>query len=139
MLWSAPYCSLLFSAIGCIYAVLVTPSPLISSRRQQADPSILDATAPLSGIPCWVLNTFVFAAPLAVLITILVPGIRLILSVRGLEKTGIKVWHTCQTMAVAYSTGSLPSMPAQVELLQDVQQLEVYGVDSVERFPVLFG
>lgn len=55
--------------------------------RRTRDDSLLPPQAPLAGLPCWFLNSFIFLAPTAVIVSILVPGIKLVNAVKSSEES----------------------------------------------------
>lgn len=81
---TAPYTSLLMTSIGVIYGVLVAPSPIGYARRSEAN-HLEPAHSPLAGLPCWLLNAFIFVAPGLLIISVVVPAVRLIVASKDIE------------------------------------------------------
>lgn len=81
----APYIAILLTSTGVLYGVLVAPTALADIRRTRED-TLLPPQAPLAGLPCWVLNTFIFLAPTLVIVSILVPATMLVEAVKQGEQ-----------------------------------------------------
>jgi hypothetical protein len=86
---TAPYVSILMTSTGVLYGVLVAPTGLANIRRSSED-TLLPPQLPLAGLPCWLLNAFVFTAPMVVIVSVLVPSILLVLAVKKSEHLGSK-------------------------------------------------
>lgn len=84
LVWIAPYTAILMTSIGVCYGILVAPSPMVYAKRT-ASGELVPRKGPLSGLPCWILNSFVVAAPLALLVTVLPPAIKLTMAVKRQE------------------------------------------------------
>lgn len=85
----APYVAILLTSTGVLYGVLVVPTALGDVRRTRED-TLLPPQAPLAGLPCWLLNSFIFLAPTVVIVSILVPAIKLVNAVKKNEQLGCK-------------------------------------------------
>lgn len=83
----APYIAILLTSTGVLYGVLVAPTALVNIKRSRDD-TLLPPQAPLAGLPCWLLNSFIFLAPTVVIVSILVPAIKLVAAVKQSEELG---------------------------------------------------
>jgi hypothetical protein len=81
---AAPYLSLIMTSVGCIYGILVAPSPFSYAKRG-VNADLIPARSPLSSLPCWMLNGFVVLAPTILIASVLGPAITLTLAVKRLE------------------------------------------------------
>jgi hypothetical protein len=84
MVWMAPYTAILMTSIGVCYGILVAPSPMVYARRMP-NGELVPRKGPLSGLPCWILNGFIIAAPLALIATVLPPAVKLTSAVKKQE------------------------------------------------------
>ena len=84
MVWMAPYTAILMTSIAVCYGILVAPSPMVYARRT-ASGELIPRKGPLSGLPCWILNGFIIAAPLALIATVLPPAVKLTHAVKTQE------------------------------------------------------
>ncbi|CAD6567698.1 MAG: hypothetical protein CYPHOPRED_002002 [Cyphobasidiales sp. Tagirdzhanova-0007] len=119
-MWIVPFIGLLLTFIGVIYAILVTASPLAYARRAPSDGQLVSHQPPLARTPCWLLNAFIFAAPIVTLIGILVPGIRLIHATRSLELYSHGFFETIQAFATNYAEGIVPAVAQQAAFLESI-------------------
>lgn len=139
-LHKAPYLELLFTSTGILYAILVTPSPLAYARKLDAHGQLVAHQPPLAGLPVWLLNSFIFAAPVAVSVAVLIPGIRLILACKRMELFGIHVvFATVEAFAMDYAKGIVPAIADQAAFLESLAQAAAYRQESVSRWSPLYG
>lgn len=84
LVWMAPYTAILMTSIGVCYGILVAPSPMVYARRT-ASGELVPRRGPLSGLPCWLLNAFVVAAPVSLIASVTPPAVKLTLAVKKQE------------------------------------------------------
>lgn len=81
------------TSLGVLYGILVAPSPLATARRGVQDGNAASKQPPLAFLPCWLLNGFIFAAPLGLVVAVSIPASRLLNSVKTLEEYGRRSPH----------------------------------------------
>lgn len=91
MLLAAPYLSILLTSLGVIYGILVAPTPLAKLRHAHDD-TISAPPSPLAGMPCWLLNAFIFVAPLLILVSIIIPAVMLVTAVQKSEELASELY-----------------------------------------------
>ena len=135
----APYVTVLLPSLGVLYAILVAPSPLSFARRAPSGGHLVPHKPPLGWIPSWILNSFIFIAPLTVLIAVLIPGVRLVKAVKNLEDFSIAVLERILVLAAEYDKGILPDVASQAAFLESLVVIEMATNESINRWRPLYG
>lgn len=67
---------------GALYGIFLMP---LSSTTRLPDGQLVPGTSKLSRTPCWILNSLVIGLPTLLTASIMIPGLRLIVSAQKVE------------------------------------------------------